>query len=291
MNTFETRLAERLHDMADGDLDSAAPVVGVLTRGRAAGPRRTAVRLAGASLAVLAVGGVVTTVAVHPWSTGHAAGQSAGTTAQPPEMTLMAAVAASDGISYQLKLTTEVKSTPGSPDQVTTGAFDPATRTGYTHTPYDDGPGFDEQRLVKGVRYLGSAGIDKKIVWRKVAGNFDSLDFVGEAASSLGGSADPKGLMAILRDRGATVTKTGDRTYHFTFAVAKKDLLPQSLSDRFAGDVTLGADKRIATVTYARTLQWGGKAGRKPGPPVVMAVTMAFSGYGAPVDVEAPVTK
>jgi hypothetical protein len=290
MNTFETRLAERLHDMADGDFDSAAPVVGVLTRGRAAGPRRTAVRLAGASLAVLAVGGVVTTVAVHPWSADHAAGIA--TAAQSPELTLMAAVAASDGISYKLKLVTKVKSTPGSPDQVTTGAFDPATTTGFTHTLYDDGPGFDEQRLFKGVRYLGSAGVDQKIVWRKVAGRFDSLDFVGDTAGSLGASADPAQLRAILRDQGAKVTKTGDRTYHFTFAVAKKDLLPQSLSDRFTGDVTVGADKRIATVTYERTLQWGGKApGMKPGPPVVMAVTMAFSDYGAPVTVEAPATK
>ncbi|WP_030437513.1 hypothetical protein [Actinoplanes subtropicus] len=290
MNSFETRLAERLHDMADGDFDSAAPIVGVLARGWAAGPRRTAVRLAGASLAVLAAGGVVTTVAVHPWSAERSGGVAA--VPQPPEMALMAAVAASDGVSYELTLTTVVKSTPGSPDQVTTGAFDPVTRTGFTHTPYDDGPGFSEQRLVKGVRYLGDAGIDRKIVWRKVAGTFDSLDFAGEAAGRLGASADPAQLRAILRDRGAKVTMTGDRTYHFTFAVAKKDLLPQSLSDRFAGDVTVGADNRIATVTYERTLQWAGKSpGRKPGPPVVMAVTMAFSDYGAPVTVEAPAAK
>jgi len=284
MNTFETRLAERMHDMADGEFDSAAPAAGVLARGRTAGRRRAATRIAGASLAVLAAGGVVTAIAAHPSHTAH----STTTVAESPQIKLMAAVAASESTSYQLELTTRVKSTPGSPDWVTTGAYDPATNTGYLHTPYDEGPGFSEQRLVKGVRYLGDAGEDRVIHWRTAPGTYTSLDYVGDTAGSLGASADPAQLRAILRDRGATVTQTGPGRYRFTFEVAKKDLLPQSLSDRFAGDITVGADQRIATVTYERTLQWAGKAGRKPGPPVDLAVTMAFSHYGMPVVVEAP---
>jgi hypothetical protein len=283
MNNFDTRLAARLHGMVDGEPDSAPPVVRVLARGQTAAPHRTAVRLAGASLAVLAVGGAVTTVAVHPWSADRAA-----TTAQPARIELAAAVAASEGTSYKIKVTEHVKSTPGSHDDVTTGAFDPAARTGYLHTPDEEGPGFEEQRLVKGARYLGSAGVDQRISWRRVPGAYTTLDYVGGAASSAGASGDPSALLAILRDEGAVVTRTGTHTYHFTVEVAKKDLLPQSLSDRFAGDLTVGAGQRITTVRFERWLQWDGKAGRKPGPPVDVVVTMAFSDYGVPVTVEAP---
>src|SRR5690349_10487427 len=107
MNTFETQLAERMHDMADGEFDSAVPAAGVLARGRTAGRRRAAVRIAGASLAVLAVGGVVTAVAAHPSRTDH----STATVAESPQLKLMAAVAASESTSYQLEVTTRVRST------------------------------------------------------------------------------------------------------------------------------------------------------------------------------------
>ena len=286
MNSFDTRLAERLHVMVDGETGSAPPVGSVLIRGRAAGRRRTALRVAGASLAVLVAGGVVATVA-HPGTP-----RPPGTAAQAPRLTLAAAVSASENISYRIRMSVAVKSVPGSAVDVSTGAFDPATATGYLHTPAEDGPGFGEQRLVGGVRFLGDAGADRKISWRRVPGRYTSLDFTGNSAGGLSASADPAALLETLRNANAVITSSGPDAYHFTFAVATKDLLPSSLYDRFAGDVTVGADHRIAAVTYERKLQWHRSPprpdGRGDGPPVDFIVTMAFSDYGVPVKITAP---
>ena len=282
MNTFETRLAERLHDMADGDVDSVAPVAGVLTRGRAAGPRRAAVRLAGASLAVLAVAGVVTTVAVHPWRTNR----SAATVARPPAITLMAAITASDGISYRIKV-----SQPTGAGGVTTteGAFDPATTTGYLSSKWSGADVVYYERLVAGTRYTGASGMRQ---WKQEPGRFDRLAYdrsnAGHddgVAASAGASADPEELLAELRDAGSTVTETGAGVLHFEVTLKPETSARTTLNQSIAGDVTLGPDKRIAAIVYTRTTRATKDTFSRT---ETTTVTMAFSGYGAPVRVEKP---
>ena len=289
MNSFDTTLAERLHGMVDGEFDARPPVDSVLGRAHAARRRRTTVRVASASLAVLATGGVIAGVATTPWAShsGRTAGSAAS--AQAPLMKLEAAVSATENLSYKIKVTSHVKSVPGSQDQVSAGAFAPATDTGYLRTPYDDGPGFDEQRLINGTLYLGSAGIDQVLHWDLQAGKDHSLDLVGDAASGLSTSADPTTLLQALRKEGARVTQSGSSTYHFAFDVAKQDLLPSSVYDKFSGDVKVGPDNRIASVSYERLLLWH-KAGvnRPDGPPVDDVVTMDFSDYGTSVSVQTP---
>ena len=282
MNTFETRLAERLHDMADGEFPTAAPVVRVLSRGRAARPRRIAVRLAGASLAVLAVGGAVTAVAVHPWSTNR----SPDTVVPQPPITLMAAVAASDGISYQVKVT----ETAGRSGVTTTeGAFDPASATGYLSSKWSGADVVYYERLIAGTRYIGASGAGQ---WKQLPGRFDRLGYdrgnnghADGVAESAGAAADPAELLAELRDAGSKVTESRPGVFHFELTLKPETTPRTTLKQSIAGDVTLGADKRIATIAYTRTTR---ATKDEFSSTETTEVTMAFSDYGAPVRAEKP---
>jgi hypothetical protein len=218
---------------------------------------------------------------------------------ESPLIRLQAAVSTTENVSYHIKVTTTVKlakstqdpSTPPPKDQVSTGAFDPATATGYLRTPFDDGPGYGEERLVNGTLYDGEAGIDGKPQWLVKPGRHTALTgpLAGTTAGGLSASADPTTLLANLGKEGATVTQTGSDTYHFTFDVPKQDLLPDSVYDKFAGDVRVGADKRIASVKYERLLLWNPKPNaHQPNSPADLVVDMEFSDYGTPVAVEAP---
>src|SRR5262249_55816171 len=147
-------------------------------RAHAAGRQRTAVRVASVSLAVLATSGVIGGIAANSW-TAHSRGTAqSSASAQTPLLRPESAVTRSGNISYKIKVTEHSKSTAGAPGEVSTGAFDPATDTGYLRTPYHDGPGFSEQRLINGTRYLGSAGVDQKLHWNLQAGKHTSLDLV-----------------------------------------------------------------------------------------------------------------
>src|SRR6185295_8424423 len=71
------------------------------------------------------------------------------------QLRLAAAVSASRGISYRVKNTIIPRSQPASPQMVITGAFDPATRTGYLRFASADGTPLSEERLVDGDLYIG----------------------------------------------------------------------------------------------------------------------------------------
>src|SRR5262245_60851663 len=117
MNSFDASLAERLHGMVDGEFDATPPVGRVLGRAHAAGRRRHAARLTGASLAVLAAGAVIGGIATTPWATHPKGTARSSTVAQTPLLRLEAAVTASGSTSYNITVTAHSKSTPGAKDQ------------------------------------------------------------------------------------------------------------------------------------------------------------------------------
>jgi hypothetical protein len=281
MDTFDTQLAGRLHDIADGEPDSTPPTQRLLERGRRARHRRTVAR-AGMSLAVLAFG-TVATVAIAATPAAHT--DRPGVTAEvvSPQMELAAAISNSQNISFKVKATTTLQKSDGrlatpSATYITQGAFDPATRTGYLRA----GDGSFESRLIKGVKYTSNGD---QFVQQK--GTYDWLDYDAHVLNgALSGSADSEHLFKVLRQAEAKITKTGAGTYHFDATTQSADSLA-SYTTRFVGDVTLNASKRVAKVTYGWTLTGTMKQGGKVFNRNVKA-TLEFSDYGTPVTVERP---
>lgn len=277
MNTFESQLGHRLHDMVDGASDSPAPTEAVLSRGRRASRRRTAAMVVTASFAVAAVAGGAAIAVAQPWASSHPGALSAARP-QTPQMQLAAAVTASQSVGYHVK----VSETYGGPSVAATteGAFDPATATGYLNSGAPGSGVVYYERLVDGVLYTGSSGGDE---WKQEPGKSDHLDYDRNLGGSAGSTVDPQQLFAMLRHSGATVTQTGSHTYHFEVALggAANGLT----SDRYSGDVTLDGDHRIAKVAYQRTMQM-----EKHGQTYTDhdSVTVELSGYGAPVKVDKP---
>lgn len=157
--------------------------------------RRTAVRrimyaagvvgLAGALAATLAVGR-----AGNPEPSTR---QAPVVSADSANLRLASAVAASDNISYKIKITAGIKSDPDR-YMTTEGAFDPVTATGYL-TEHWGGGSTDYQRLVNGVLFLRFGGSRK---W-KLEPSSNSLLYHGGLESSAGYSADPKQLFQALQ--------------------------------------------------------------------------------------------
>jgi hypothetical protein len=279
MDTFDTQLAGRLHDIADGEPDSTPPTQRLLERGRRARHRRTVAR-AGMSLAVLAFG-TVATVAIAATPAAHTDRPGVTAEAVSPQMELAAAISNSRNISFKVKATTTLQKSDGrlatpSATYITQGAFDPATRTGYLRAA----DGSFESRLIKGVKYTSNGD---QFVQQK--GTYDWLDYDAHVLNgALSGSADSEHLFKVLRQAEAKITKTG--TYHFDATTQSADSLA-SYTTRFVGDVTLNASKRVAKVTYGWTLtgtmKQGGKVFNRN-----VKVTLEFSDYGTPVTVERP---
>lgn len=199
------------------------------------------------------------------------------------DLRLASAIAASESTSYRVKVTNKSITTPGAPATTTEGAFDPATDTGWLRTPYTEGPGWSEERLIRGVRYAGDAGVDRIVHWKRHPGTHTSLNYDGGLGGALGASASPDDLFEALRQAGVTVTETGPGAYHFTVAV--KDLPAGWASDALEGDIRLDADNRVARVEYERAVEYDAK-GRIDA--ARWTITMDLSGYGSPVTVEEP---
>jgi hypothetical protein len=281
MNVVESHVAERLHGLVD-DLTGEAPAQAVLRRGRRARRQRQTVTVAAASVALLAIGGGVA-LAEKPSTATHS---PSAVGAQAPPAGLTTVLTATRSTSYQVYETITTKQAPGSRTTVT-GAYDPATVTGYLHQAYDDGPGFTEERLVHGTRYLGEAGTDRTVHWHRLPGTFTGLDYAGSSDTTIGSTGDPDALLQKLTGAGATVTKTGPDTYHFVLVVASKDLPEAAVSDSYTGDITVGSDHRVASITFDRNVHWS-IAGKPDKGPIDILVTVKLSAYGTPVHVEPP---
>jgi hypothetical protein len=199
------------------------------------------------------------------------------------DLRLASALAASESISYRVKVTTNSITTPDAPAMTTDGAFDPATDTGWLRTPYTEGPGWSEERLIEGVRYAGDAGIDRVVRWKRYPGKQEGLNYDGWLDGALSGSASPDDLFKALRQAGAAVTETGTGAYHFKVTV--KDLPEGWASDVIEGDIRLDADQRVARVEYERAVEYNVK-GRIDS--AKWMITMQLSGYGTAVKVEEP---
>jgi hypothetical protein len=305
---LEDQLTAGMRDEVAG-LAFSRDVLGEATRRhrRRAALHRTAyaagvVGVVGALAATLTVGtGAPGSTASSP---GPVAERSTATTADTPQLRLAAAAAASDNITYRVKVTTTVKDKlppknelpePVSPSWVTTGAFDPATATGYLDSPYTGlrpmvAASFEHERLVNGVRYIGmrdgSARDNGKIVWSRYPGKQDNLDYDLTLGGGLTTSADPQELFRALREAGAKVTETPGGAYHFEVQVEVKDAPLRGVVDRLVGEVTLGADKRIATVAFDRTVT--GSVIKGEVFTTHLHVVTDLSDYGTPVKVEPP---
>ncbi|MET7749667.1 hypothetical protein [Micromonospora sp. NPDC005367] len=272
--------------------------------------RRVALHRTAYAAGVVAVVGALATVATIGAGAPEGAERPHGplaerppaASADSPQLRLAAAAAASENISYRVKVTTTSKDEAppegelpetASESWVTTGAFDPTTATGYLESPYNGklrpviAAGYEHERLVNGVRYTGArdgADLDSgKIFWRKHPGKQDNLDYDMAMGGGLGASADPQQLFRLLRRAGATVTEKAAGVYHF--GVTVKDASDGILADEFVGDVTIGADDRIAKVTYARTAETSIRGSDYT---YHLGVVIELSGYGVPVKVEVP---
>ncbi|MDW5327509.1 hypothetical protein [Plantactinospora sp. KLBMP9567] len=281
MNSLDSRLASGLRDLVDGEPLSAAPTEQILRRGVWA-RRRRAVAVVGASCAVLTVGVVATTVITQ--STAAPDRPAVVAEAPSPRLELVAAIAASENVSYRVKATSTYNKSYGgtrTPDSSYTseGAFDPATTSGYSR--FD---GEERQRLVAGVLYTHVAGGQ----FVREPGRAERLAYDPHVLDgALSGSVDRELLFGVLRQADAKIIKKGDRAYHFD-ATTKSDGGPGPATVRFVGDVTVDADGRVATVRY----DWRMTGRTTAKPPTTFArevrAVMEFSGYGAPVTVEPP---
>ncbi|MBE1484428.1 hypothetical protein [Plantactinospora soyae] len=277
MSSIDEQVAARLHEVVDAEPGSAPPVQSMLLRGRRGRRRRRMVGVLTGSFAVLAVGALVATTVTQPATTSPSSVASAEV--QSPQLTLVAAVAESEGISYKVKVTAGLK---GDPVEVTTvGAFDPDTATGYLNSSSREGGNVYQERLANGVRFTGCSGCDD--TWKQYPGEHDRLAYDRALSGAVGASADPQQLFAVLRESGAKITPAGAGSYHFEVSLKSKS--SATISDIMIGDVTLNADKRIAKVAYERTTRH-----EKDGTTSTStwAVNVELSEYGTAVEVAKP---
>jgi len=249
----------------------------VLGQARRRHQRRAVVQRVMCTAGVVGMAGAVAAVMVagNGEQPGSGTSRPPGAAVDSPHLQLAAAIAASENISFKVKTTAAAQKGDGKTNQpryeyITDGAFDPATVTGFMRSA----DGSIDVRLINGVKY--SKNLPSSSQYLQFKGTFDRLgdDRVhGELSSSV----DSKRLFQALRQTDAKITEVGAARYHFE-ATTKEDRGVVT----FVGDVTLNADKRVATVVY----DWTSTSSQ--GIFVTFKVTLEFSGYGVPVTVERP---
>ena len=157
-----------------------------------------------------------------------------------------------------------------------TGAYDPATNSGYLRF------GRIEQRLVNGVRYWLPDGEVKDWFPKSKSGS-PFNEWPGELGV-FGISVDPQTLLDSMRRHEAKITETGRGVFHFEMTFPRGEISGIDITVATNGDVTVGADGRVAKVAY----QTDYKRSDRPQLDLHFATLMEFSGYGAPVMVEKP---
>lgn len=252
---------------------------------------RTGYAVGVAGLAGALAAGVLSTGGAGPGAT------PAGTAvagSESSQVRLAAAVSASQGTSYRVKNTITYRSQPASPQTVITGAFDPATITGYLRFASADGTPWSEERLVDGDLYTAdlahprpvpsdtakkpAPSPDERVDWTHDPGKkYTSLPY-DPKPGVVAVSADPQQLLDALTQSGAKISQTGPDTYHFEVAIAPR---PNLSDGKAVGDVTVGSDHRVAKVVYEATMHFATET-------AVVDETLELSGYGTPVTVERP---
>ncbi|SCL53389.1 hypothetical protein GA0070606_2112 [Micromonospora citrea] len=269
------------------DVTLTADVLGAASRRH---HRRTALLRATYAMGVLGLAGVtaaVLTVGGGAGQPGPTAARPPAVTAESPRMALVAAVTASENVSYRMRLTTSAGS--GQSRMTYEGAFDPRTATGYVRQPQDDS--VTTELLINGTRYvggeppLGRPPADKEGPgetygrYGQYPGKHDRFSLYGDAV--LGAAApDPAALFRALKDANATVTQRPDGSLHFEYAAQTKDG-----STTTSGDVTRGADGRVAKVALTGTWQSTLKGRLDTG---TYAATLELFDYGVEVKVQRP---
>ncbi|WP_460493034.1 hypothetical protein [Dactylosporangium cerinum] len=291
-NFIEEQLTEGMRERVAG-ITITTDLVGQTLRSQR---RRTMVTRSAYAVGVVGLAGALAASVLAAGGTGPAATPDRPSVAGAgsPQLRLAAAVSASQGISYRVKNTIIVRSQPGSPSMVATGAFDPATTTGYLFFASGDALPWSEQRLVNGDLYTAdlvhlrpipsnpkgkpTPSTDQRVDWTHDPGK-KYTNFVYDLKTDvLSLSADPHQLFDALTKSGAKISQTGPDRYHFEVAIPPRKGLT---GGTMVGDVTVGSDKRIAKVVYQATQRFATET-------AVLDGTLELSDYGSPVTVERP---
>ncbi|WP_238007226.1 hypothetical protein KZZ52_37675 [Dactylosporangium sp. AC04546] len=277
-NFIEEQLTEGMRERVAG-LTITTDLVGQAVRGQR---RRTVITRTAYAVGIAGLAGALTAGVLATGGTGPTAtpGRPSVAGTGSPQLRLAAAAAASGGTSYRVQSTVTYRSLPGSPSMTISGAFDPATTTGYIRIPFDGGSRWHEERLVGGDLYTTEAVAGETVLWHHDPGiKYTGLPY-NVKTGGLAVSADPQQLLDTLSRSGVTITQTGPDTYHFEGAIPQQT----GVTGTMVGDVTVGPDQRIAKVVYESTLRFA----REPNEITVLDATLELSGYGDPVTVERP---
>lgn len=281
MMDIADQLAAGMRERAAG-LALTTDVVGEATRRH---KRRVAVQRIGYAVGVVGLAGAL---AAGVTIGGSGSGTSPATEAvAAPQLRLASAIAASENTSYRVKVT-QLSGGRNAQPSITEGAFDPQAATGYLKSWWTGAAdSVYLERLVNGVRYIGSAGSKDK--WKQEKGTHDGLTYSRELGGAIGASADPELLFDALRDTGAKITDAGAGVYRFE-STQRYDNGYAAWTTTFTGEVIVNADNRIATITYESRDEGKFKPGVKGGAAYSdsQKLTVELSGYGAPVRVEKP---
>jgi hypothetical protein len=273
-------------------VDGIALTDDVLRRATRRHQRRTATIRTGSTLGlaglavVVAAGLAVGGRATPPPDAGRAATEQV----QPAALRLANAAAASDNISYRLRLTTGTQT--GNGGATYEGAFDPKTATGYLRMPQDDS--VMTELLVNGTRYIGGEpplgplpadkGPGEKYGrYGRYPGTYDRLSLYcsdGSDAVLCAAAPDPSALFKALQNANATITQNPDGTLHFQYTTQI-----MGGSSTISGDVTLNADGRIAKVMLTSAWQTKAKGRLDTG---IVTATLELFDYGLKVTVQPP---
>jgi hypothetical protein len=258
----EERLAASMRDHVAGiTLDSA-----ILSRAGRRHRRRKVVQRSAFALGAVALAAGVALAA--PDRAPHTGDQEGGTA----RTRLVAAVTASQSTSYQVTITVQITGEvkEKSKSVTLTGAYDPASGRGYLRM------GDFEEHLVDGTRYVLVRENAKDLPDYKT----NPLGFEWPGGQGfLGTSVDPAALLDSLRRRDAKITEAGAGVFPFELRVERK--MPDGTEIvAFSGEVTVGADNRVAKVAYKAVVSGARN--------VEITTVMHFSHYGEPVVYEKP---
>ncbi|MFC7247212.1 hypothetical protein ACFQO7_32465 [Catellatospora aurea] len=197
-------------------------------------------------------------------------------------MRLVAAITATEQSSYKVRTVSKLAYEPGKFNiWRNTAWFDPATRSAAVNPEVIEGLVGQQERLVDGDLYICTVGDGCE----KKPGKHDGLTYEYALNGKLGGAASLMSLLDVLREADAKITEDGNK-YHFEVTVKSTRAgtnPPQVMLETLTGDITIDADKRIASVAYERVLD-----SEKPGwEATSYNVVATFSDYGK-VTIERP---